>query len=292
MTPTPSAVEVLSLRRVAARFIAKNEQDGLDILDGVTSAVFARIRSRYRLWLFAAFAATLVFVSAIVAAVVVAIADPVYGDLLIVAVPVLLLVYFLVLSSWRWVQYRSIIGLAPQLAVYANADITTAKNLDRFFGIMQRETTPQSFWRTQSGHRRDVNRRQFFGSLRVLMLSEHDWVREPVFSPKGMRFARELFIEADIATLIVQAQAKPKAGGRPKVYDEAAMLLAVIEHPALAAIAPGKHGAESQTMNLIRDACQADRDGTSDIAVPEVTQLRARAKQVLGAIEKNRLRQK
>ncbi len=153
----PSAVEILSLRRVAARFIAKNEQDGLDILDGVTSTVFARIRSRYRLWLIGAFAATLVFVSSIVAAVFVAIADPVYGDLLIVAVPVLLLLYFLVLSSWRWLQYRSIFGLAPQLAVYANADSTTAKNLDRFFSVMQRETTSQSFWRTRSGNRRDVN---------------------------------------------------------------------------------------------------------------------------------------
>ncbi len=292
MTPTPGAVEVLSLRRVAARFIAKNEQDGLDILDGVTSAVFARVRWRYQIWLFIVFVATLAFGTAIAVSVIIAIGNAAYGNLMIGAVLVLLLLYYAVVSSWRWFQYGIGFERKPRLARYATADSATAKNLDRFFSVMQRETTRRTFYNAGSGSQRDVSRQQFFGSLRVLMLSEHDWVREPVFSPKGMWFARELFIEDDVAALITQAQAKPKSGGRPKIYDEAAMLLAMIEHPALAAITPGKHGAESQTMNLIRDACQADRDGASDIAVPEETQLRLLAKQVLAAIEKNRIRQK
>ena len=292
MTPTPGAVEVLSLRRVAARFIAKNEQDGLDILDGVTSAVFARVRWRYQIWLFIVFVATLAFGTAIAVSVIIAIGNAAYGNLMIGAVLVLLLLYYAVVSSWRWFQYGIGFERKPRLARYATADSATAKNLDRFFSVMQRETTRRTFYNAGSGSQRDVSRQQFFGSLRVLMLSEHDWVREPVFSPKGMWFARELFIEDDVVALITQAQAKPKSGGRPKIYDEAAMLLAMIEHPALAAITPGKHGAESQTMNLIRDACQADRDGASDIAVPEETQLRLLAKQVLAAIEKNRIRQK
>ena len=292
MMPASSGIEILSLRRVAARCIAKNEQDGLDTLDAITAALFGQIRWRYRLWMSAVFVATIVFGSAITVSVVIAIDEPTHGNLMVASVLILLFLYYCVLSSWRWYQYGLGFERKIQSAIYAAADAATTKNLDRLFSVMQLETTRQAFWRTRSGNRHEVSRQQFFGCLRLLMLSEHDWVRERLFSPRGMWFSRELLIEDDVAALIAQTQAKPKAGGRPKVYDEAAILLAIIENPALAAIATGKHGAETHVMNIIRDACQADRDGASDIAVPEDTVLRALAKQILTAIEKNRACQK
>ena len=292
MTTGQGEVEVLSLRRVAARFIARNEQDGLDALDAITSSSFAKVRWRYRLWMFAVFVATLVFGTALAVSVIIAIGDPAYGNLMIGAVLILLFLYYAVVSSWRWFQYGVGFERKPRLALYVDTDSTTAKNLDRFFRIMQRETTRRAFYEFGSGSQRDVNRQQFYGRLRVLMLSEHDWVREPVFSPKGMWFTRELFMKADVASLIAQAQAKPKAGGRPKQFDYEAILLELIEHPALSALDPDEYGSESRVMTLIHRLCDASDEHDTDIRVPEPTELRVFAKKVLDAVRKNRIRKK
>lgn len=292
MTTGQGEVEVLPLRRVAARFIARSEQDGLDTLDALTSALFAQVRWRYQIWLFVVFVATLAFGTAIAVSVIIAIGNAAYGNLMIGAVLVLLLLYYAVVSSWRWYQYGVGFERKPRVALYANADSTTAKNLDRFFSVMQRETTRRAFYNAGSGSQRDVNRQQFFGSLRVLMLSEHDWVREPVFSTKGMWFARELFMKADVATLIAEAQAKPKAGGRPKQIDYEAILLELLEQKRLHAIDPDERGSESQMMGLIHALCDASEEHDTDIRVPESTELRVFAKKVLNSVRKNRARKK
>lgn len=293
---TQGEVEVLPLRRVAARFLAQTEQDGLDELDTITSALFGKIRLRYVLWLIAVSVTIALLGGAILLAVAVAFAIPAKADIFAICALVFAVLFGATFLAWRFFQYGVGFVSAPRVAIYPDADATSAKNLDRFFSVVQLETAPRAFFYTRSGSRRILDRRYFFGSLRALLLAEHRWVREPAFSPEGKWFGHEVLIEADVAALIAQAQAKPKpvfkSGGRPKQIDYEAILLALIEQDRLRAIKPSERGTESQLMELIHKLCDASDDHDTNIRVPEPTELRAFSKKVLAAIAKNRLAQK
>lgn len=99
-------------------------------------------------------------------------------------------------------------------------------------------------------------------------------------------------MEVDVAALIAQAKAKPKSGGRPKEIDYEAILLALIEDDRLRAIKPNERSSETQVMKLIHNVCDACDEHDRNIRVPESTELRAFAKKVIAAIEKNRSAQK
>lgn len=292
MTPLVGDTEILPIRLAAARFVAKVEQDGTAELDALTSNLFKAIRPRYLAWLTAIGAGAALFLLAIAYALFDAFDGPQSGNLPMIALSIIALGWFALLAAWRWFQYGFGWVRTPLSALYPNADGATSKNIDLFFGVLQRDTKLRAFYYTKVGIRSPVRRQYFFGRLRVLMLSEHDWIREPVFAPTGLWFARELYIEADVTALIAQAHAKPKAGGRPKEIDYEAVALRLIEHPALKDIDPAKHGAETRVMELIRSVCEAGSVSQPDLRVPEDTGLREFAKKILAAMQKNRKTEK
>ncbi len=289
MTPGVGEPEILPIRLVAARFVAKVEQDGTAELETLTSNLFKTIRPRYLAWLTAIGAGAALFLLAIAYALFAALDGPQSGNLPMIALSIFALGWFALLAAWRWFQYGFGWARTPLPAIYANADGAISKNIDLFFGVLQRDTKLRAFYYTRIGTKSPVRRQYFFGRLRVLMLSEHDWIREPVFAPTGLWFARELYIEADVTALIAQAHAKPKAGGRPKEIDYEAIALRLIEQPGLEDIDPDKYGAETQIMELIRSVCVANDAGRTDLRVPEGTELRKFAKKIHAAIQKNRI---
>jgi hypothetical protein len=285
MMPASGDIEVLSLRRVAARFLARNEQDGLDELDEITSAVFGKIRMRYLLWLVAVSVATVIFGGAIVVAIAGAIAMSPQSDAFTAAALFCAVILGAILLLWRLFQYGIGFARVPRAAMYPDPDKISARNLDRFFSVVQRETSPRAFFYTASGTRRFLDRHYFFGSLRTLLLAEHRWVREPVFSPQGMWFGQEVFLEADVAALIAQARARPRATGRPKTYDYTDAVMSLIEHPEIGKIEPGKRGDQTRVLALLEGWYVAKR-----VTPPSEGQLRLYAQQVLDVIRKNRAR--
>ena len=296
MTPPAGNIEVLSLRRVAARFLARNEHDGLDELNEITAVLFGKILLRYVLWLVAVSITIVIFAGAVVVAVIAAIKMPSYSTAYTAIAACCAIVLGATLLQWRFFQYGFFLVSKPRAALYPSADTTSAKNIDRFFSVVQRETSPRAFYYTRSGSKRFLDERYFYGSLRVLLLARHRWAREPVFRPEGMWFGQEIFIEADVAALIAQSQARPKpmfkGGGRPKVIDYESILLELIEQARLRGIKPGERGSESQLMALIHELCDPSDEHDRDIRVPEPTELRAFSKKVLAAVRKNRARQK
>ena len=288
MTLAKGEVEILPIRLVAARFVAKHEKDGTDDLAALTSDVFAAIRPRYLAWLLVLGVGAAFSLLAIALSVTAIFSEPTNSNWPYFTISAFALGWFVLLLVWRWFQYGFGWVQVPLPAIYAKNDSLFAKNLDLFFEVLQRDTKLRAFYYDRSGRQRFVRRQHFFGRLRVLMLAEHGWIREPVFSPSGLWFARELFIEADVTALIAQAKAKPKAGGRPKEIDYEAIALRLLEHCSLKNFDHSQNHAETRMMELIRDVCMADEDQQTDLRVPEGTELRKFTKKILSGIEKNR----
>lgn len=284
MASTSNGVEVLTLRSAAARFIAKIEQEGLDDLDIMTASLYRKIEGRYSLWLFSMAVATIIFVAFLIIFTGFALQGPSLSNSLLVVGALSSLAYIMLALQWRVFQYGRVLGKTPRLAIYANGDKASLKNLDLFFKTVQLETTPRAFYKTKSGARKEITRHYFFGKLRALLLSEDDWMRGLVFAPKGLWFSHELYIEVDIAALIEQAKAKPKESGRPKTYDYTDAVMSLIEHPDIKDIDPDKRGNETRITKLLENWYIAKR-----LAVPSEGQLRIYAKLILEVIRKNRL---
>ena len=289
MKPEASGIEVVSLRHVAARFISKNEQDGLEELGAITSALFKEIQLRYRLWAFASGLAAIMFGLAVAISLFTTFALPSQSALATAVTGLIGLIWAAVIFLWHCFQYgfRPVKKVLP--AKYANPDSPAAKNIDLFFSVLQPDTKLKAFYLTRVGLKRYVGREYFFGRFRVLMLSEDDKVRGLMFPPRGMWFEHELFIEVDITVLLALAKAKPNEGGRPVEIDYTAILLRIIERPSLQKILPNVYTHETQLMNLIKKECLAnDDENYKGVRIPEPTQLRAFAKEILAAIKKNR----
>ncbi|WP_215761903.1 hypothetical protein [Acetobacter sp. P1H12_c] len=278
--------EELPIRRLAARFLFKNEQDGLDAIDRVTSSLYGKIRLLY---VASYIGSSVLFGFFVLFSLFLALVDPSgrhFGHtpfFINVAIGIVAIAAFF---SWRIFQYGFSYPIIPRKIMHGNGDEADVRNLERFFEAMQKEQNPRAYYCSKNGTRTYINRRYLFGSLRLLLLSEHHWVREPVSSLGGLSFGRELFIETNAEEWIKQANRKPKAGGRSVAYDYQAILLALIEHPALARIIPGERGAITQLIKLIHTVSESRPDYPD--CLPERTQLQQFASSVLEAIKKNR----
>lgn len=245
--------ETLPLRVIAARFISTNEQEGLDEIDRITADIYRRVYWQYmRFWsaLTVAAFATLITLLPGIAFTFLGVKG---GDVvaLIGLIPFGLL--FGILCRWRILQYGGMTARKPQTAIYADPDDPAVRNLERFFALLQLETTPRTFYRLKNGGVCHIDERYFFGTLRAALVSKEKPFRDMFFSPGGAWFSRELFMEADIAALIAQAKAKPNRAGPKKTYDYTDAVMSLIEHPVIRNIDPRKHGSKTKIVGLLRD---------------------------------------
>lgn len=281
-----------SVRRIAAKLLHKDERQGLREVGQIAAGIDARFRLRFTV------VAGLVGASAILAivgAIVWVVSDLAgqhngYRPLWIIGP--LIGVAAGALFYWRKFQYGIGPVRTPQAAIYANADKASVDALERLFTYLGSELAPKAYYRRSNGAVVYLDYRHFYGSLRGLLLSDDASVRAGCLPPGGFWFSRVIKIEADPDAILKAINAKPKAGGRPKIYDEAAILFELIEQDRLRAIEPDKYGSESQIMSLIHALCDASDEHDTDIRVPESTELRVFAKKVLDAVRKNRARQK
>lgn len=276
--------EVLPLRIVAARFVDNDEQAGLAELDRIGADSSRLVQNRYLvLWLAlvaTAISATLILILGIVWTINGA---PGADTLLIIGLGCFILT-MAVIASWRAFQYGGIRASAPQDAAYANPDEPAARNLERLFALLQRESTLRAFYRTKSGTRRHVDHRYFFGKLRAAHVAREGAIRSALVGPVGFWFGRELFLEADVDKLIADAKAEPSRKGAPKQYDHTNAIIALIEHPKVRALdISKKRGNQKEIIELMEDWYRGRR-----LKVPSQTQLAPYANQILETIAKNR----
>lgn len=276
--------EVLPLRIVAARFISNDEQVGLVELDRITADASRLVQKRYWvLWLAlaaTAFSATLTLILGFVLTV----RESPGADTLLIIGLVCFVLTMAVVASWRAFQYGGIKASAPQDAVYANPDEPAARNLERLFALLQRESTLRAFYRTKNGARRDVDHRYFFGKLRAAHVAREGAIRTALVGPVGFWFGHELFLEADVNPLIATAKAEPSRKGAPKQYDHTNAIIALIDHPKVRALDISKQrGNQKEIIELLEDWYEGRR-----LKVPSQTQLAPYANQILETIAKNR----
>lgn len=276
--------EVLPLRIVAARFVDNDEQAGLAELDRIAADSSRLVQNRYlALWLAlvaTAISATLMLILGIVWT---SNGAPGADTLLIIGLACFILT-MAVVASWRAFQYGGIKASAPQDAAYANPDEPAARNLERLFALLQRESTLRAFYRTKSGVRRYVDHRYFFGKLRAAHVAREGAIRSALVGPVGFWFGRELFLEADVDKLIADAKAEPSRKGAPKQYDHTNAIIALIDHPKVRALdISKKRGNQKEIIELMEDWYRGRR-----LKVPSQTQLAPYANQILETIAKNR----
>ncbi len=275
--------DTLPLRIVAAHFISTDEQSGLAELDRIAADASRLIQTRYWLLWFALIAAAFGTTITLIPGIVLALTDTPGAD----AVTAIGLLCFLLMMAafawWRVFQYGGLKASTPQGAVYANPNDPAARNLERLFTVLQRETAPRAFYRARNGTRRYVDERYFFGRLRAAHVARSDTIRAAFFGPIGLWFDRELFLEADVDALIAQGQAKPNRAGPPRTYEYTDAVMSLIEHPAVRALVVGKRGNQKRIVGLLEDWYRSRR-----AAVPGETQLALYAKQILDVIAKNR----
>jgi hypothetical protein len=276
--------EVLPLRIVAARFVDNDEQAGLVELDRIAADSSRLVQNRYlALWLAlvsTAVSATLMLILGIVWTIN---GTPGADTLLIIGLACFILT-MAVVASWRAFQYGGIKTSAPQDAAYANPDEPAARNLERLFVLLQRESTLRAFYRTKSGVRRYVDHRYFFGKLRAAHVAREGAIRSALVGPVGFWFGRELFLEADVDKLIADAKAEPSRKGAPKQYDHTNAIIALIDHPKVRALdISKKRGNQKEIIELMEDWYRGRR-----LKVPSQTQLAPYANQILETIAKNR----
>ena len=195
------------------------------------------------------------------------------------AVIALLAIAACVAASWRHFQYGLGIAEKKRTPVYGSSRRSTVETLEKLFDYLGRRTAPAAYYYDRKGTRRPVHRRHFYGRLRGLLLSEVASDRAIVLPPHGFWFSAQIFVDAEPEEIIRALKVRPNSGGRPKEHDYEAMLLALIEHPALRAINPEEYGAESAVMDLVRGRCEPSDDHDNDIRVPENTRLREFAKE-------------
>ena len=276
-------IEILPLRIIAAKFISTNELEGLEELNRVASGMSRIVRLRYRIWE-AAFTALLGGTAFTILPGLWMTLSGVKGGEFIAFLGLILFGFWLAtVFYWRWFQYGRMKANIPQPAIYANSNDPAARNLERFFQVAQLETTPRAFFVTRNNVRRYLKRRYFFGRLRAALVSDDSAVRELLFSPSGLWFSREIFMEVNVEALIEQAKVKPSRAGAPKTYDYTDAVMSLIEHPAIHSLEVGKRGNQTMIVDLLDAWYDSKR-----LIPPSETQLTIYAKMILAVIEKNR----
>ena len=281
-------LEELSIRRIAARFISNNEQAGLNEIDKIASEIYTKNYLKYAVfsWVFTISGAFLVLVVFLLSLIARRTGSQNFVDMLLVLESISGLAFVAAPIYWRLIQYNFGRELKPQPTIYMSGDNSSIENIGKFFEIMQRETTQRPYYYNRNGSIRHLDERYFYGRLRPLLLSKHRWIRELVFSPRGLWFSHEIYMQVDAEALIKQAKAKPNASGRPEIYDYEAILRALIEHPGLSKITPGQHGSIAQLERLIHKVSEEHPDYPE--CLPKKTQLGEFAAEILENIKKNR----
>lgn len=139
--------DVLPLRIIAARFISSDEQAGLVELDRIAAQASRIIEKRYwslRLVLGAtAFATTITLLPGIFLTL-----SNAPGAITVLVIGLLCFtLLFLTIVVWRGFQYGGLKAKTPQPALYADGGDPAARNLERLFNLLQRETSPRAFFR-------------------------------------------------------------------------------------------------------------------------------------------------
>lgn len=278
-----------SLPRIAARLLyAKDKEElGLEEVDRVAVAIERAVRRRF-LILATSFLSLILLLSLVLVVWVTAALDGEdIGQAASVAAIALFAMAACVAAYWRHFQYGLGIAETKRNPVYGNSRRSTVETLEKLFDYLGRRTAPATYYYDWKGIRRSVHRRHFYGRLRGLLLSEVASDRAIVLPPHGFWFSAQIYVDAEPEEIIRALKVRPNSGGRPKEYDYEAMLLALIEHPALRAIDPEQYGAESAVMDLVRDRCEPSDNHDNDIRVPENTRLREFSKKIVEAIKIN-----
>lgn len=279
-----------SLPRIAARLLyAKDKEElGLEEVERVSVAIERAIRRRFLI------SATLLLLCILLSLLVMAVwgAAALDGEDIdqaaAVAVSLLLVIAASVAAYWRNFQYGLGIVDKTRTPVYGKSRRSTVETLEKLFDYLGRRTAPATYYYDRKGNRRPVHRRHFYGRLRGLLLSEIASDRAIVLPPHGFWFSAQIYVDAEPEDIIRALKVRPSTGGRPKEYDYEAMLLTLIEHPALGTIDWDEHGTEAEVMNLIRARCEPSDEHDNDIRVPENTRLREFAKKIVAAVKLNR----
>jgi hypothetical protein len=279
-----------SLARIAARLLyAKDKEElGLEEIDRVGVAIERAIRRRFLI------SATLFLLFILLLLIVLF----VWGTATLdgegisraasIAVVALLAMTACVAAYWRHFQYGLGIVDEKRTPIYGKSRRSTVETLEKFFDYLGRRTAPAAYYYDRKGIRRPIHRRHFYGRLRGLLLSEVASDRAIVLPPHGFWFSAQIYVDAEPEEIIRALKIRPSSGGRPKDYDYEAMVLTMIEHPALRMIDPAEHGVETKVMDLIRDRCEPSDEHDNDIRVPENTRLREFSKKIVQAIKINR----
>ncbi|AJA07007.1 Putative membrane protein [Sphingopyxis fribergensis] len=279
-----------SLSRIAARLLfAKDKEElGLEEIDRIAVAIERAVRRRFLIAATLFLLCILLSLFVIAAWAAAALDGQDSGQALVIAASLLLMMAACIAVGWRHFQYGLGIAERKRTPVYGNSRRSTVETLEKLFDYLGRRTGPSTYYYDRKGNRRPVHRRHFYGRLRGLLLSEIASDRAIVLPPHGFWFTAQIYIDAEPEDIIRALKVRPSSGGRPKEFDYEAMLLALIEHPALRTIDPDEYGAETEVMNLIRNRCEPSDDHDNDIPVPESTRLRAFAKEIAASIKINR----
>ncbi|WP_206240663.1 hypothetical protein [Novosphingobium terrae] len=220
-----------SLRRIVLRFLNESEELAREELDKIIQAIEEYIGHQplIQSWTIP----TIIIFTPIflIFSILLAPASKLLGNsLFVAALAACLLPLFMV---WRW--HRNQYGTGrlrkPREALYLGASEETIAALEKLFAYLQREDGPKLYYRDKHGKQHFLNRRNFFGSLRVLLLSEFSSVRELCLTPTGGRIAAAIKIDADPAEVLKILAIKPKrpAGhGRYAKYPYADALVSFL----------------------------------------------------------------
>ena len=279
-------VEEISIRRLAAFCISKNDEEGLRIIDEIIEKAHKSIK--WKIYLFMTVFSESLFVILLFFMLFISnlTTNRTYSG--ISALFVLLSAFCTAISlcCWRRFQYGSFFKSQKIQAIYAGEDDNSISNLERFFDALGKESA-RTYYYKENGKQKTVTKRCFWGSLRLLLLADERSKRSLVFLPLGFSFDHELFVETNVAQWIKEAKATPhKPRGRKELYDYEAILLDLIETPFIAKIDPDKRGSKTRLCEHI--ASMWDGQPGLNNRVPERTRLMEFSKKFLDHIKKNR----
>ncbi|MGQ3099895.1 MAG: hypothetical protein ACT6Q5_00495 [Sphingopyxis solisilvae] len=207
-----------SLRRIVLRFLNEDEDQAGRELDDIIRAVSEHIGRESSIYTWAVPALLIIPPLLLLAYLVVSLISKTAGNLLFGAAQLSCLIPLYFLWKWGRFQYGSGRLWKPRDALYVNASDDTKEALEKFFTYLRREGGPKTYYRDRKGEKRYLERRHFFGSLRVLLLSEFGAIRALCLSPDGRRISETIRVDADPDEIINALQIRPKRAGGPGRY--------------------------------------------------------------------------
>lgn len=207
-----------SLRRIVLRVLNEDEDQAGRELDDIIRAVSEHIGRESSIYTWAVPALLTIPPLFLLAYLVVSLISKTAGNFLfgVAQLSCLIPLYFI----WKWgrFQYGSGRLWRPREALYVDASDETKEVLEKFFSYLRREGGPKAYYRDRKGEKRYLERRYFFGTLRILLLSEFGAIRALCLSPHGKRISETIKVDADPDQIIKALQIKPKRAGGPGRY--------------------------------------------------------------------------